>query len=116
MKKLLITGFDPFGGEAINPSWEAVRQLPDQVGKRNTIQGNNYNEYSSLNILTASTRKSDGGLFFVYSDSIFEEGHSDRAGTGVGANHTADCRVTHLINITFPQMLAVLNIFQQHCI
>lgn len=32
MKKLLITGFDPFGGEAINPSWEAVKQLPDTIG------------------------------------------------------------------------------------
>lgn len=32
MKKLLITGFDPFGGADINPSWEAVRQLPDQIG------------------------------------------------------------------------------------
>ena len=32
MKKLLITGFDPFGGESVNPSWEAVRQLPDQIG------------------------------------------------------------------------------------
>ena len=32
MKKLLITGFDPFGGAEINPSWEAVRRLPDQVG------------------------------------------------------------------------------------
>ncbi len=31
-KKLLITGFDPFGGESINPSWEAVRLLPDQIG------------------------------------------------------------------------------------
>ena len=33
MKKLLITGFDPFGGEVINPSWEAVKHLPDVVGK-----------------------------------------------------------------------------------
>ena len=33
MKKLLITGFEPFGGEAINPSWEAVRGLPDAIGE-----------------------------------------------------------------------------------
>ena len=32
MKHLLITGFDPFGGETVNPSWEAVRRLPDTVG------------------------------------------------------------------------------------
>lgn len=32
MKKLLITGFDPFGGQSINPSWEAVRRLPDEIG------------------------------------------------------------------------------------
>lgn len=31
MKHLLITGFDPFGGETVNPSWEAVRRLPDAV-------------------------------------------------------------------------------------
>lgn len=33
MKKLLITGFDPFGGETINPSWEAVKRLPDSIGE-----------------------------------------------------------------------------------
>jgi len=32
MKKLLITGFDPFGGEAINPAWEAVKLLPETIG------------------------------------------------------------------------------------
>lgn len=32
MKELLITGFDPFGGEKLNPSWEAVQMLPESVG------------------------------------------------------------------------------------
>ena len=31
-RKLLITGFDPFGGEKINPAWETVKCLPDEIG------------------------------------------------------------------------------------
>lgn len=31
--KALVTGFDPFGGESINPSWEAVKSI------KNTIAG-----------------------------------------------------------------------------
>ena len=34
-KNLLITGFDPFGGEKINPSWEAVSLLPDTINHYN---------------------------------------------------------------------------------
>lgn len=29
--KILFTGFDPFGGEIVNPAWEAVAALPDTV-------------------------------------------------------------------------------------
>lgn len=29
--RILITGFDPFGGEEINPALEAVKQLPDNI-------------------------------------------------------------------------------------
>lgn len=29
--KVLITGFDPFGGEKINPAWEAVNALANEV-------------------------------------------------------------------------------------
>lgn len=30
--KILITGFDPFGGECVNPAYEAVKLLPDTIG------------------------------------------------------------------------------------
>jgi len=29
--KILITGFDPFDGEQINPSWEVIQSLPDEM-------------------------------------------------------------------------------------
>lgn len=29
MRSVLITGFEPFGGERVNPSWEVVKQLND---------------------------------------------------------------------------------------
>ncbi len=32
MMKILITGFDPFGGESVNPAYEAVKLLPDEIG------------------------------------------------------------------------------------
>lgn len=31
MKHVLVTGFDPFGGETVNPSFEAVKRLPDEI-------------------------------------------------------------------------------------
>lgn len=31
MRTVLITAFEPFGGEQINPSWEAVRQLHERM-------------------------------------------------------------------------------------
>ncbi|MGL4676304.1 MAG: pyroglutamyl-peptidase I [Brevinema sp.] len=29
--KILVTGFDPFGGELLNPAWEAVKMLSDSI-------------------------------------------------------------------------------------
>lgn len=29
---ILVTGFAPFAGEAINPSWQVVQALPDKIG------------------------------------------------------------------------------------
>ncbi len=29
MRKVLVTGFEPFGGDRVNPSWEVVKKLQD---------------------------------------------------------------------------------------
>ncbi|RKD32248.1 pyroglutamyl-peptidase I [Thermohalobacter berrensis] len=36
--KVLITGFDPFGGEKINPAWEAVKKLDDNIAGAKIIK------------------------------------------------------------------------------
>lgn len=36
--KILVTGFDPFGGEKVNPSFEAVKNIPDKIGDIEVIK------------------------------------------------------------------------------
>ena len=36
--KILITGFDPFGGEIVNPAYEAVKLLPDTIAGAEIIK------------------------------------------------------------------------------
>lgn len=36
--KILVTGFDPFGGAKVNPAYEAVKLLPDVVGEAQIIK------------------------------------------------------------------------------
>lgn len=36
--KFLITGFMPFGGESVNPSWDAVAILPDKIEDRDIVK------------------------------------------------------------------------------
>lgn len=36
--KILITGFDPFGGEPVNPAFEAVKLLPDRIGAHEIVK------------------------------------------------------------------------------
>ncbi len=35
---ILVTGFEPFGGETLNPSWEVVKCLPDTIGKARFVR------------------------------------------------------------------------------
>ncbi|MCX4268611.1 MAG: pyroglutamyl-peptidase I [Lachnospiraceae bacterium] len=36
--KILVTGFDPFGGETINPAIESVKRLPDEIAGAKIIK------------------------------------------------------------------------------
>ncbi len=36
--KILVTGFDPFGGEEVNPAIETVKRLPDTIGGAKIIK------------------------------------------------------------------------------
>ncbi len=36
--KILVTGFDPFGGETTNPAIEAVKRLPDKIAGANIVK------------------------------------------------------------------------------
>lgn len=36
--RILLTGFDPFGGEAVNPAWEAVKLVPDTISNAQLIK------------------------------------------------------------------------------
>lgn len=36
--KILITGFDPFGGEPVNPAFEAVKLLPEKIGAHEIVK------------------------------------------------------------------------------
>lgn len=38
MNTILVTGFDPFGGETCNPSWEAVCRVPETIGGATVIR------------------------------------------------------------------------------
>lgn len=36
--KILVTGFDPFGGEKVNPALEAVKKLPDTINGADIVK------------------------------------------------------------------------------
>lgn len=36
--KILVTGFQPFGGETVNPAYEAVKLLPDRMGNVDIVK------------------------------------------------------------------------------
>ena len=81
MKNLLITGFDAFGGENINPSWESVKlinektanfnvtklQIPTVFGKASEIVVKKAEEkiLTTLNSINNKTAKSSIDVFYL---------------------------------------------------
>jgi pyroglutamyl-peptidase len=59
LPRILLTGFDPFGGEAVNPSWEAVRALQGRrVGGHVVVARQLPTEFAaSLRLLKAAVRE-----------------------------------------------------------
>ncbi len=43
--KVLVTGFDPFGGDKVNPAYEAVKKMPDEISGAEIIKWK-YRPYS----------------------------------------------------------------------
>lgn len=46
--KILVTGFNPFGGEAVNPAYEAVKLLPDTIAGAEIIKKEIPTEFLSM--------------------------------------------------------------------
>jgi len=59
LPRILLTGFDPFGGESINPSWEAVRTLDGKrIGGHRIVARQLPTEFAgSLRVLKAAVRE-----------------------------------------------------------
>ncbi len=59
LPRILLTGFDPFGGEHLNPSWEAVRSLYGQrLGGHLIVARQLPTEFAgSLRVLKAALRE-----------------------------------------------------------
>jgi pyroglutamyl-peptidase len=57
--KILMSGFEPFGGEVINPSWEALTRLPDSIDGNSIVKIKLPTEYKSSWSLLEQTIKDE---------------------------------------------------------
>ena len=56
--KILITGFDPFGGETVNPAYEAVKLLPERIAGAEIVKLEIPTEFEkSMEILERAVRQ-----------------------------------------------------------
>jgi pyroglutamyl-peptidase len=88
--KILVTGFDPFGGEKVNPAIEAVKRLPD------TISGADIIKLEIPTVVYKSLKTIDAAIAKYNPDTIISIGQAggrpDITVERVGINCN-DCRI-----------------------
>lgn len=88
--KILVTGFDPFGGEKINPAIESVKKLPD------TIAGAEIIKLEIPTVIGKSVDKIKAKIEEVHPDVVLSigqaGGRTDISVERVGIN-CDDCRI-----------------------
>ena len=88
--KILVTGFDPFGGESINPAIESVKRLPDTIEGAEIIKLEIPTVcYKSLDVIKEAVKKYNPDVVV----SVGQAGsRCDITVERVGINIT-DCRI-----------------------
>lgn len=88
--KILVTGFDPFGGEPINPAIESVKRLPDTIEGAEIIKLEIPTVcYKSLNKIDARIAECDPDIIISIGQA---GGRADITVERVGIN-IDDCRI-----------------------
>lgn len=88
--KILVTGFDPFGGEKVNPAIESVKRLPDTIEGAQIIKLEIPTvQYKSLNKIEEAIQKEDPDIIISIGQA---GGRPDITVERVGIN-VDDCRI-----------------------
>ncbi|MCD7839556.1 MAG: pyroglutamyl-peptidase I [Erysipelotrichaceae bacterium] len=88
--KVLVTGFDPFGGEKINPAIESVKKLPDEIAGAQIIKLEIPTVcHKSLDVIDAAIAENDPDVILSIGQA---GGRPDITVERVGIN-VDDCRI-----------------------
>ena len=72
--KLLLTAFDPFGGEKINPALEAVKRVQDKIGDLEIVKLEVPTVfYKSIDTVTNAIEKEHPALYDKITVEVFYE-------------------------------------------
>ncbi|UTY38593.1 pyroglutamyl-peptidase I [Allocoprobacillus halotolerans] len=88
--KILVTGFDPFGGEKINPAIESVKKLPDEIAGAEIVKLEIPTVcHQSLKVIDAAIAQYDPDVILSIGQA---GGRSDITVERIGIN-IDDCRI-----------------------